>query len=177
MSDELPSREQALKLLYETGCPRKVVNHCLAVAELASETTKALRKKGYDVDLELVEIGALLHDIGRSKTHSVDHAIEGVKIAEFAGLPKKVVDIIKRHVGAGITSDEAIALGWPVGESYVPLTMEEKVVSFADKLVQGSKRVSVEPTINQLFKDGKPDAAKRVRALHDEIASLIGDCP
>jgi uncharacterized protein len=177
VSDKLPSRERALQLLYENGCSQKVVNHCLAVTKLALETAEALRKKGHNVDLELVEIGALLHDIGRSKTHSVNHVIEGAKIAESAGLPKSVISIIQRHVGGGIVLHEAKALGWPSDESYVPVTLEEKVVSFADKLIEGSKRVSVKLTINQLFKDGKPEAAERVRALHDEISTLVGDCP
>jgi uncharacterized protein len=177
VSEKLPSREQALRLLYENGCSDKVVNHCLAVTKLALETADALRKKGLNVDLELVEIGALLHDIGRSKTHSVNHVIEGAKIAEAAGLPKNVISIIKCHVGGGITRDEAKALGWPSDETYVPLTLEEKAVSFADKLIEGSKRVSVELTIKQLFSDGKPEAAERVRNLHDEMAALIGDCP
>jgi uncharacterized protein len=177
VSDKLPSRERALQLLNENGCSQKVVNHCLAVEKLALETAQALRKKGHNVDLELVDIGALLHDIGRSRTHTVNHVIEGIKIAETAGLPKSVISIIKCHVGGGITPNEAKALGWPTGESYVPLTLEEKVVSFADKLIEVSKRVSVELTINQLLNDGKPEAAERVRRLHDEMKALIGDCP
>ncbi len=177
MSDKLPSREQALHLLHRIGCSKDVVNHCIAVADLATEKAEVLRKKGFTIDLELVEIGALLHDIGRSRTHSVNHVVEGVKIAESIGMPRNVIDIIRRHVGGGITADEAKAFGWPDAETYVPSTMEEKVVSFADKLVAGSDQVSVELTINQLLRDGKPEAAKRVRTLHDEMAALIGDCP
>jgi len=177
VSDKLPSREQALKLLTENGCSRNVVSHCLAVAKLALEIAETLRKKGYNIDLELVEIGALLHDIGRSRTHTVNHVIEGIRIAENESLPKGVVSIIKRHVGGGITPDEAKTLGWPNDESYVPLTLEEKVVSVADKLIQGSERVSVELTITQLCNDAKPEAAERVRNLHDEIAALTGDRP
>ncbi len=177
MSEKLPSRERAIQLLYENGCSQAVVNHCLAVAKLASETAEALRKKGCNVDLELVEIGALLHDLGRSKNHSVNHVIEGAKIAESLRLPKRVISIIKTHVGGGITSDEAKALGWPTDGVYVPLTFEEKAVSFADKLIEGSQRVSVDSTIKQLLNDGKPEAAERVRKLHDAIAALIGDCP
>jgi uncharacterized protein len=177
VSEKLPSREQALQLLYENGCSDKVVNHCLAVAKLALETANALKRKGLAVDLRLVEIGALLHDIGRSKTHSVNHVIEGAKIAESVGLPKDIVSIIKCHVGGGITPDEAKALGWPSDETYVPLTLEEKTVSFADKLIEGSKRASVELTIKNLLSDGKPKAAERVRNLHNEVIALIGDCP
>jgi uncharacterized protein len=177
VSDKLPSREQALQLLIENGCSGKVVNHCLAVSKLALETAEALKKRGFQVDLELVEIGGLLHDIGRSKTHSVNHAVEGFKIAEYAGLPKPVVSIIKRHVGGGITPVEAEAFGWPTDDVYVPITIEEKIVSYADKLIENSKQVPVEVTVEHLFREGKPEAAKRVQKLHDEIAKLIGDCP
>jgi len=54
------------------------------------------------------------------------------------------------------------------------LTLEEKIVSYADKLVEGSKKVSVETAIEHLSRDLKPDAAVRVRKLHDEIAELVG---
>ncbi len=175
MSETLPSRERALKLLIENGCSIKVVNHCQAVARLALETAEILNKKGFKVDLELVEIGALLHDIGRSRTHTVDHAIKGAEIATQSGLPKPVVSIIKRHVGGGITANEAKALGWPTDDLYVPLTLEEKVVSYADKLIEKGKRVSVELAIDQLYRESKPEAAERVRKLHEEITALLGD--
>ena len=177
MSEKLPSREQALQLLHENGCSIKVVNHCRTVAELALETAEALRQKGLNVDLKLVEAGALLHDIGRSRTHSVNHAIEGAEIARKAGLPNSVVAIIQRHVGGGITAKEAKALGWPNGDTYVPVTLEEKNVSYADKLIENGKRVPVDRAIEQLYRESKPEAAERVRKLHEEIAALVGDCP
>ena len=103
MSEKLPSREQALKLLHESQCSVKVIKHCKAVAKLALEIAEACREKGLNVDLQLVEIGALLHDVGRSKTHTVNHAVVGAEIAKSAGLPEPVISIIKRHVGGGIT--------------------------------------------------------------------------
>ena len=90
MSKELPSREQAIELLRKNNCPPKVINHCEAVAELALEIAGKLEKKGIKVDLKLVEAGALLHDIGRSKSHAVDHGVVGAKIAESEGLPEEV---------------------------------------------------------------------------------------
>jgi uncharacterized protein len=176
VSERLPSREQALKLLHENGCSVKVVNHCRAVAELALETAEVLKQKGLNVDLELVEAGALLHDIGRSRTHNVNHAIEGAEIARQAGLPKPVVAIIQRHVGGGITAKEAKALGWTNDDIYIPVTLEEKVVSYADKLIENGKRVPVDRAIEQLYRESKPEAAERVRKLHEEIAALVGDC-
>jgi uncharacterized protein len=175
VSERLPSKEQALYFLYKSGCSANVIKHCETVAELALEIAKACKEKGLDVNMELVEIGALLHDIGRSKTHSVHHAIIGAEIAESLGLPKPIISIIKRHVGGGISAREAKKLGWPK-DVYVPLTMEEKIVSYADKLVEGSRRVPIKRTIQNLSKELPPPAIARIQKMHREMLTLIGDC-
>jgi uncharacterized protein len=174
VSEKLPSREQALQLLQENRCPTKVINHCKAVTKLALETADILKKRGMKIDFALVEAGALLHDIGRSKTHTVHHAVVGAGIAKSAGLPDSVVSIIKRHVGGGITASEAEKLGWPE-DVYVPVTLEEKIVSYADKLIENSKRVPIDITIEKLSKERKYEAAERVRKLYEEIKDVIGD--
>jgi uncharacterized protein len=174
-SEKLPSREQAIQLLRKAGCSENVIKHSQAVAELALEIARACKERGLKVDLELVEIGALLHDVGRSKTHSVHHAVVGVEIAKSFGLPKPLISIIKTHVGGGITSGEAKKLGWPK-DIYVPRTIEEKIVSYADKLIEGSRRVSIERTIENFSKELPPPAVMRVRKLHEEMSALIGDC-
>jgi uncharacterized protein len=150
--------------------------HCEAVAKLAKETAEICQQKGLKVNVELVEIGALLHDLGRSKTHSVHHVVAGVEIAKKVGLPESVLAIIKRHVGGGITTAEAAELGWPE-DNYVPVTLEEKIVSYADKLVETSERVPIEMTINKLREEKLDAAAERVQKVHVEIAQIVGDKP
>jgi uncharacterized protein len=173
VSNKLPSREQALQLLRDNHCPTNVIAHCKAVAKVALETARECQKKGFKVDSELVEIGALLHDIGRSKTHSVNHAVVGAQIAKTQGLPEPVVAIIERHVGGGITDAEAKALGWPKSD-YIPETLEEKIVSYADKIVETSERVPIELTINKLREEKLDAAADRVQKLNDEITKMVG---
>lgn len=173
MSSGLPSREQAIELLRKNNCPPQVISHCVAVADLAVETANKLQKKGLKINTELVEAGALLHDLGRSKTHTVNHAVIGAQIAQFIGLPEPVIRIIKRHVGAGITAEEAAKFGWPK-DIYTPQTLEEKVVSYADKLIDQSKRTPIETEIQRLQKENKSEAAERVRRMHEEITSLLG---
>jgi uncharacterized protein len=146
----------------------------MAVAETAVEIANACKEKGINVNLELVEIGALLHDIGRAKTHSVHHAVIGAEIAKSLGLPDTIISIIKRHVGGGITSKEAKKLGWPK-DIYVPQTLEEKIVAYADKLIEGSRRVPIEDAIKNFSKELPPSAIARIRRLHSEMLTLIGD--
>ena len=175
MSEEPPSRDQALQFLLQSRCSRYVIRHCETVAELAAKIARACKERGLNVDLQLVEIGALVHDIGRSKTHTVHHAVAGAEIAKSLGLPEPVISIIKRHVGGGITAREAKRLGWPK-DVYVPQTLEEKIVSYADKLVEGSRRVPIERTIEKFSKELAPSAIVRMRRLHEEMWALIGDC-
>lgn len=175
VSERLPSREQTLQFLRHSGCPKNVLKHCEAVAELAVELAENCKEKGLDVNLELVEIGALMHDVGRSRTHSVHHAVIGAKIAKSLGLPEPVIAIIKRHVGGGITAKEAKRLGW-IKDVYAPQTLEEKIVSYADKMIEGSHRVSIERTIENFSQDLSAAAGERIRRLHEEMIALIGDC-
>lgn len=176
MSEKLPTREQALQFLRKSGCRENVIQHCEAVTELALEIAKTCRKRGLNVNLELVEVGALLHDIGRAKTHSVHHAVIGAQMAKNLGLPKPIISIIKRHVGGGITAKEARKLGWPK-DIYIPQTLEEKIITYTDKLIEGSKKVPIEKTIEKFSEEGLPPSAiRRVQKLHEEMSALIGDC-
>jgi uncharacterized protein len=175
VSRRLPTRNEAISFLIKAGCSPRVVRHAEAVATLAVKIAKACRKKGLEVDIQLVEIGALLHDIGRSKTHSVNHVIVGVEIARALGLPDSVINIIERHAGSGISKDEAKKLGWPV-KDHVPQTLEEKIVTYADKLIEGLKRVSIEQVLERFLRDNLPQSSiSRMKRLHEEFSPLLED--
>ena len=137
------------------------------------ELANQLRKKGLEINIQLVEVGAILHDIGRSESHGVDHSVVGSQIAKSMNLPDPLVNIIKRHVGAGITEDEAKEMGWPE-DNYVPQTLEEKIVAYADKRIDKGTKVPIEIEVKRLQDKNKPEVAERVRNLHDEITSLLG---
>ena len=79
-------------------------------------------------------------------------------------------------MGGGITSREAEKLGWPK-DVYMPVTLEEKIVSYADKLIENSKRAPITITIEKLDRELKHEAAERVRKLHEEITGLMSDNP
>jgi len=174
--DQLPNRREALSLLVKAGCSPRVVEHCKRVSAFAVRIAKACQRKQPNVDVKLVEISALLHDIGRSKTHSVDHALEGGKIARTFNLPESVALIIERHAGGGILKEEAKKLGWPARD-YVPKTLEEKIVCYADKRIEGTRVVPIEKTVKAYAVDlgDNHPAIRRIWELHREITALAGD--
>jgi len=171
--------KDALYLLIKAGCSSSVIDHCKTVAgyakEIAIQISESAANDGHpvDIDIEVVFIGGLLHDIGRSKTHGIRHAIEGASIAVENGLDDKLVRIIERHIGAGIPIDEASVLGLPE-KDYMPVTIEEKIVAHADNLVFGDKIRTVEELILNLKRkkiDGK--AISRFIKLNNEITAML----
>lgn len=174
MSKPLPSEKTALKLLEKVGCSKNVVKHCKAVADFAVEIAEACEEKGLEVDVALVRIGALLHDVGRARTHKVDHGLVGAQIARELTLPNAVVLVIERHVGSGITESEAERLGFPV-KSYVPLSIEEQIVAYADKLIEGLMRVPIEVAVERFCQDENvpEDAVERLKQWHEEFSICL----
>ncbi len=165
---EIPTPEECLILLKENGCSEEVIAHCKAVRDIAikiAEQTTANK--------ELVEAGALLHDIGRSKTHGIRHAVEGVKIAKKLGLSEEIIKIIQRHIGAGLSKEEAKKLKLPA-KDYNPKTLEEKIVCHADNLVEDGKKQPVEKEVEKALEKGLKEYAIKLVNLHKELSEMVG---
>ena len=120
--------------------------------------------------------GALLHDIGRSRTHGITHAVEGVEIARGYGYGDDVLNIIERHIGAGITKKEAEELNL-FEKSYVPETLEEKIVAHADNLISGTEEVDIDFVIKKWKSrmDNPEDNIKRLIKLDEELIQAFKD--
>jgi len=172
----LPTKAEAIDILRKAGCSKRVIEHCRCVAKFSVKVAKVLQKKGENVDVQLVEIGGLLHDIGRSKTHTVDHGFIGSQIARSLNLPQSIVKIIERHVGGGVPKEEAKQLGWPLRD-YLPQTWEEKIVCYADKRVEGLRIMPIEQALEKYVARLGPNhpAIDRIKKLHEEIVAMVGE--
>ena len=168
-TETMPSERQCLRILREEGCKVSVIQHVCTVKSIAEEMAK---RSG--ADLKLVRAGALLHDVGRSRTQGVMHVAESARIARQRGLPEELVRVIERHVAAGLTQREAKGLGLPDG-NYMPETLEEKIVCHADNLVKGpSGTQTMEEALNEIVRRGYPVTAERMRAMHAELSERCG---
>lgn len=169
----MPTREDALKILKEENASEQLIEHCEAVAKHALRLAEKIKDNGYELDLNLIETGALLHDIGRAQTNKVEHGIVGGIILRSRGLEKHA-RIAERHIGGGLSKEEARRLGLPAKE-YMPETLEEKIITIADKLVIGEKIISIKETLKQYEDElGKNHPAiQRIKSLYEEVNSLI----
>lgn len=168
---------------YGTGdseLKRLLMVHSRAVAD------KALRicdsHPELHLDREFVEAAAMLHDIGiiqcdapgifcRGSQPYICHGIMGAKmISDYSrhSEPSDWLDAIarvcQRHTGAGITRAEIMEQQLPLplpddgSEPYMPETMEEKLVCYADKFFSKTRldeEKSLEHVERSLAKFGK----------------------
>lgn len=120
-----------IELLRTTGVSDDDIKHCVKVAEKALEIA---RRAGANIDGEFVGRGALFHDLGKAKTHEIEHGRIGAEMGGQLGLPKEITDIMEKHIRGGLTEAEAEEFGLPV-KDYSLNTLEEKIVIYADRLV------------------------------------------
>lgn len=125
-------------------CSDYIIDHCKVVYERSKDITKF-----YDnVDLDLIKAGCMLHDVGRTITNGIEHAYLGADLLRDLEVDEKICLITERHIGAGITPDEAKALGLP-DRNYIPETIEEKIVAHSDNLVHGVTKVDLDFVIEK----------------------------
>jgi uncharacterized protein len=180
MAEVVPSR--VVEVWDKYNLPENVRRHCIKVAEVATRIARAMKSRGVDVDEDAVLMGALLHDIGRAITHEpFQHFVLSGEILRKEGFDEKIVRIAERHFSAGITKEEAEILGLPP-KSYMPESLEEKIVCFADNIVFGDTEVTFEDYMQKLDRIAERDiehawlverTKERAIKLKEEIESLI----
>lgn len=151
--------------------------HSVAVARTAGVIAEALRAAGMDVDPALARTGGLLHDIGRSVTHSPAHCLEGQRLLLARGEPV-LARFCVAHGFGGVSAQEAALLGWPVAD-YRPRTWEEKAVTIADGLTHFDRTVYLAERAASVLERyrGRVDAAtyELLRAIEPKMRALMAE--
>lgn len=172
--ETLPNSDFAFDLLKKLKVPYNVRRHSLKVAEKAIELAEKIKLR--EVDMDLIEIGSLLHDIGRCKTHGFNHALIGAKLIRERGLSERLAKICETHILGGLDKEDAKQVGLPERD-FLPQTIEEKIICLADKHIAGTKEVSIEQRFEKWFnKYGKTQilikAKERIEKIQREIEDL-----
>ncbi|MGA6927368.1 MAG: HDIG domain-containing metalloprotein [Desulfosarcina sp.] len=120
-----------IDLLRRAGVSEPDITHSLKVAEKALEIAG---RTNQPLDFELVGRGALFHDLGKAKTHEIEHGKIGAEMGAALGLPPAVTEVMEKHIRGGLSEAEAVELGLPV-KDYTLGTLEERIIIYADRLV------------------------------------------
>jgi hydroxyethylthiazole kinase-like uncharacterized protein yjeF len=93
----------------------------------------------------------------------------GYEKLKSLGLPEEICRIAERHVGAGILKDEAKKLGLPE-KDFIPETIEEIIVAYADNLVDDDRVVPYEKVLQEwVGKFGEDSGQVRRLELHHSL--------
>lgn len=171
-----------IDIMKNAGLNDADLAHCLRVAGKAIELAQ---RTGVRLDLELVGRGAFFHDLGKAKSHEMDHGKAGAELGIALGLPKALTDIMEKHIRGGMSEAEAKELNLPV-KDYSLTSLEEKIIIYADRLVDiitdGVVTIGSEPEAEQRFEEFIRDVPKyhknavtyeRYLGYHREIQGFI----
>jgi uncharacterized protein len=125
-------KKNDIDVLRTAGVSEDDIIHSTYVAEKALDIARRINGKG--IDQELVGRGALFHDLGKARTHEMEHGKIGAELGFTIGLPQEICDIMEKHIRGGLTEPEARELGLPV-KDYTLLRIEERIIIYADRLV------------------------------------------
>ena len=111
--NEIPYRidDADIDLLRRAGVSEPDIAHSLKVAGKALEIAG---RTGQTLDFELVGRGALFHDLGKAKTHAIEHGKIGAEMGKALGLPPALTAVMEKHIRGGLSEAEAVDLGLPV---------------------------------------------------------------
>ncbi|MDE5869202.1 MAG: HDIG domain-containing protein [Muribaculaceae bacterium] len=163
---------------YPEGPLRDIlITHSELVRDKAIE---AARISGLPFDEELISNGALLHDIGiflcdapgiecHGTLPYICHGLLGGIILRKEGYPE-LARFCERHTGAGLTVEDIISQNLPLPHlNYLPETLEEKAVCYADKFFSKSGDITKEKPLKKVMKSMErhgSDSLRRFMELH-----------
>ena len=146
--------------------------HSRSVADKALAI--AARHPELKLDCAFLEEAAMLHDIGIVRCNApgiqcfgtepyICHGRIGAEMLRAEGFPRHA-RVCERHTGAGITRRQIIAQKLPLPQQdFLPETMEEKVICYADKFFSKShldEEKTIEQAIASLSKFGEEGVAR-----------------
>jgi putative nucleotidyltransferase with HDIG domain len=136
----IPSKKACYGMIREMKMMAHIVRHSLQVCRVAMLLAEALQNRGVELNLDLIQAAALLHDITKTRSFETGekHTDTGCKYLTACGYPH-VGDIVRQHVEL----DDYFESGSP-GEA--------EIVNYADKRVLHDRIVSLAERMNYILR-------------------------
>ena len=175
----MTTEKEAMALLKKYAPSQNAYEKVLAHSKTVQKIALRIAKKVSKADVGFIKIASLLHDIGRFKygpgeKRIVRHGVEGARMLAKEGLDKRFGNVCERHLGCGINKKDIKEQKLPLPDKcYVPLTVNEKIISYADNLVFGDREGTIKQVIERYKNEFGEKYAERFNKQHEEIIKLI----
>ena len=164
----VPGLDHAREILAGYDLPEGIVVHSEGVRRVAAEAARLVVKAGIPLDVRLVEVAALLHDIDKPRTRASGepHGILGARWLSELGFPELAIPVAS-HPLSCLLDEERFPIGWP-----------SVLVCLADKHVT-QEFVTIDERLDDMARRypeyaGEIDSARRpAHALEQELADAI----
>lgn len=173
--------------LFYSGNPELLATVTVHSECVAAKAIRCLEERHICADRDFVHEAALLHDIGVVKCHApsifchgtepyIRHGIIGRELLDGLGLPRHAL-VCERHTGAGLSADDIARQNLPLPHrDMLPLSIEEKLICYADKFFSKSGNLTQEKplakVIMQMESFGK-DSIDRFMELHRQFGQRL----
>jgi phosphoglycolate phosphatase-like HAD superfamily hydrolase len=171
----LPDYSTCLTWLAKTGCSHSLLAHVHTVAALSYQMALWIRARGHMVHVLLAQRGGLLHDLAKAA------ALQSAKHQDHGEMASRMLKAYDQPALAEIAGRHTLFR--PLQSGHSPETIEQKLVFFMDKLVEGSRVVTIEERIYHLRQRYSLDPERlealmpHLYAIQDELCDLAGFGP
>jgi len=168
-----PSNNQLIKgidLLRRAGMTETRIAHSIVVRDACLIIGAICQLPA----LENFVIAALLHDIGRTVSSRADHGARGAELLEAEGYDQTVCQMVRTHVGVGLTIADCERLGVEPVADYEPTTDAERLLCVIDNLFSGDRLITLADSLEKFRRTtGSDEVLHRQRELYEWAGSLI----
>ncbi len=153
---------------------RIYMTHACKVSDMALAIS--LRHPELSADNTFLREAAMLHDLGvflvdapRIHCHGeapyICHGYLGAQLLRSEGYERHAL-VCERHTGVGLSAELIQREGWPLpARDMLPLSIEERIICFADKFYSKTKFLETSRTLSQVIDS--------MRKISDEAAGKV----
>lgn len=140
------TEKECYEMFRQYKTPDHVIAHCRAVSDTAVAIGRQLNEHGFDLDLDLIKMAGLIHDVARTDEH---HEIIAADMLEKAGFTEEAA-IVRVHMRYDFNSLENIN--------------ETDIMCLGDRVVKEDRYVGIDERVDYLIHK-KGENSQRTESL------------
>ena len=159
---KIPNRDECFRMMGEMEMMDHIVVHSLQVCRVATFLSEHLNKQNGQLNLDLIQAAALLHDITKTRSFKTreNHALSGGQLLAEQGYPE-IGELVRQHIRLDDYPNPAVVA-------------ERQILNYADKRVLHDQVVSLDERLDYILENygETPEHTDRIHWLWKKTLEL-----